>query len=68
MKRHTFYQNNNLYTLTVGKDLFGCTGVHIYKNNAYVGMVDMADETNFLSIEQRILNDKDYVYSSELMV
>lgn len=68
MKRHTFYQNNNFYILTVGKDLFGCTGVHIYKNNEYVGMVDMADETNFLSIEQRILNDKDYVYSSELMV
>ncbi|WP_180526126.1 hypothetical protein [Staphylococcus haemolyticus] len=67
MKRHTFYQGNNVYILTVDKDLFGCTGVHIYKNNSYVGMVDTPDETDFLRIEKRILTDKDYVYSSELM-
>ncbi|HDG8789419.1 TPA: hypothetical protein PBT65_001720 [Staphylococcus aureus] len=64
--KHGFYANNRYYELEETVDIFGCTCVSITENQIYRGCIDTADANDFLNIEERIINDPDYVYSVEV--
>lgn len=61
MMKYTFETHNNDYCLIESQDLFGCTGVSIWENGIYLGMVDTVSESDFSYLEHMIKVDRDFL-------
>ncbi|MBM6226165.1 hypothetical protein H6K86_12005 [Staphylococcus epidermidis] len=68
MMYHEFYVYDINYELIVVSDCLGCTGIAVYANNCYKGIIDTADERDFLKIENKIVMDPFFEDSLELYV
>ncbi|MDS0998463.1 hypothetical protein [Staphylococcus epidermidis] len=68
MNKQIYYFEANAkdYRLSVSKDLFGCTGVAIYENGIYIGMIDCKDERDFEEIEKKVRFDLESIINSEV--
>ena len=65
-QNYYFEANGKDYCLSVSKDVFGCSGVAIKENGCYIGMIDCADEEDYLRIENIVKQDIESIINSEI--
>ncbi|MCM5673023.1 hypothetical protein [Staphylococcus hominis] len=65
-KKHEFVCYGHKFKLVESVDCFGCSGVCVYMDSQYYGILDTSDATDFYLIESRIKADPDYIYSMDV--
>ncbi|EHS25218.1 TPA: hypothetical protein ACU23K_002744 [Staphylococcus aureus] len=65
-QHYYFEANSKDYRLSVSTDLFGCSGIEIFENGVYIGMIDCKDEQDFNEVENAIKYDLESIINSEV--